>query len=464
MLVRYTVKHFLHCALMVSFITAFEVASGAIRSPRSKFPVSNAFETYGVLGSFILYLLRFSSFLALPHVLLNFAGLVFYDTFPGKVRVKQTSKRAPFICVRIVTRGDYPQLVKNNVRWNLSKCIRAGWENFMIEVVTEVPMVLPNDRRIYQTVVPSWYQTSTGALFKSRALQYCLEDYVNVLSSNDYIVHLDEETLLSENAAKGIMNFVIDGSHHFGQGLITYAKPKVVNWITTLADSFRVAEDMGKLRAQFYLFGKPLLSWKGSYVVTQFSAERHVSYDNGLEGSIAEDSYFAMKAMKEGYTFTFIEGEMFEQSPFTLSDLIQQRKRWLQGLLPVVHSKRLPWRAKIFLAISCYAWITAPLSTSNFVLAALYPIPCPIVIDILVAFMGSFSIYMYIFGVIKSFSLRRLGVIPYLLCIFGAVATIPINIIVENIAVIWGIFGKKNQFYVVKKQIKPQNHRRSFSV
>ncbi|PSN37675.1 Beta-1 [Blattella germanica] len=97
------------------------------------------------------------------------------------------------------------------------------------------------------------------------------EDGVNILADTDWIVHLDEETLLTENSVRGILNFVLDGKHHFGQGLITYANEDVVNWVTTLADSFRVADDMGKLRLQFSMFHKPLFSWKGSYVVTQVS-------------------------------------------------------------------------------------------------------------------------------------------------------------------------------------------------
>lgn len=53
------------------------------------------------------------------------------------------------------------------------------------------------------------------------------------------------------------------------QGLITYANENIQNWFTTLADSFRVSDDMGKLRFQFKVFHKPLFGWKGSYVVTQ---------------------------------------------------------------------------------------------------------------------------------------------------------------------------------------------------
>lgn len=65
------------------------------------------------------------------------------------------------------------------------------------------------------------------------------------------------------------------------------------------------------------------------------------------------------------------------------------------------------------------------------------------------------NIYMYIFGVIKSFSLHRMGPARLIIFIIGALATIPFNIIIENIAVIWGLFGNKYHFYVVNKEVKP---------
>ena len=47
----------------------------------------------------------------------------------------------------------------------------------------------------------------------------------------------------------------------------------------------------------FKVFHKPIFGFKGSYVVTRLGAERRVSFDNGEEGSIAEDCFFAMLAM-----------------------------------------------------------------------------------------------------------------------------------------------------------------------
>lgn len=264
-----TTKHLLHCALLFFVIIGFAIFSGGIKINEDSFTTIDPWTEYGDLATIALYLLRFLTFLTLPQVIFNFCGLVFYNAFPEKVVLKGSPLLAPFICIRVVTRGDFPNLVKSNVLRNMNTCLDTGLENFIVEVVTDRPINLAKHPRISETLVPNDYKTKSGALFKSRALQYSLEANVNALNSTDWIVHLDEETLLTENCVRGIINFVLDGKHQFGQGLITYANENVVNWLTTLADSFRVSDDMGKLRLQFKLFHKPLFSWKGSYVVTQ---------------------------------------------------------------------------------------------------------------------------------------------------------------------------------------------------
>ena len=50
---------------------------------------------------------------------------------------------------------------------------------------------------------------------------------MNVLGDDDWIIHLDEETLLIDASVRGIMNFITEGKHSFGQGLITYASNPV---------------------------------------------------------------------------------------------------------------------------------------------------------------------------------------------------------------------------------------------
>ena len=64
-------------------------------------------------------------------------------------------------------------------------------------------------------------QSKSGALNKARALQFCLEEDKNILKDDDWIVHLDEETLLTKGAVRGILNFINNGKHSFGQGRFT---------------------------------------------------------------------------------------------------------------------------------------------------------------------------------------------------------------------------------------------------
>ncbi len=87
----------------------------------------------------------------------------------------------------------------------------------------------------------------------------------------------------------------------------------------------------------------------------QVGAERHVSFDHGPDGSVAEDMYFALVGAGLGYSFGFVHGDMWEKSPFTASDYLQQRKRWLQGLLLVVHSRRIQLRSGSWFSFLCVA-------------------------------------------------------------------------------------------------------------
>lgn len=151
------------------------------------------------------------------------------------------------------------------------------------------------------------------------------------------------------------------------------------------------------------------------------------------------------------YTFSFIDGEMWEKSPFTLWDFIQQRKRWVQGISLVVHAPEIPWRYKFWLAMSLYAWMTMPLSLSNVVLGIVFPIQIPLWLNILCSFVASVNIYMYIFGSIKSLSLYRLGFWRFAFCLIGTVLVIVVSMVLENIAVLLGVFCSKKKFYIVKK-------------
>ncbi|KPM08486.1 beta-1,4-mannosyltransferase egh-like protein [Sarcoptes scabiei] len=448
-------KHLFHCLSLFLVIIFFEFQSGSLKfwyddDDDGTTGTFNAFDRYGTWRALILYFLRILSLLPLPQILFNFFGLLLFDAFRESRRIDKPPKTMPFLCFRSVTRGDFPELVNHNILRNLDLCLDVNLENFIIEVVTDKYFDIPKHPKIRLIVVPKNYQTRSGALFKARALQYCID--VNDLNDDDWIVHLDEETLLTPQSLSGIIEFVCDGRYQFGQGMITYSNGEIVNWLTTLSDMFRVAEDMGKLRFQFYFFHKPIFSWKGSYVVSKVKAETIVGFDFGPDGSIAEDCYFSMIAYVKGYDFNFINGEMWEKSPFTLMDFLRQRKRWLQGIYLVVHSRNIPLKVKFWLGVSLYAWITTPLVLTNLIFFKLFPLPANDLINFFSTFVAAIGFYLYIFGVFKSFSINKIGFPRYILILIASLLTMPLKAIIESIAVIWGMATDKHQFFVVEKQ------------
>ncbi|KHN87155.1 Beta-1,4-mannosyltransferase bre-3 [Toxocara canis] len=149
---------------------------------------------------------------------------------------------------------------------------------------------------------------------------------------------------------------------------------------------------------------------------------------------------------------------MHEKSPFTFWDFLQQRKRCVGGIYLTVHAKQIPTRNKILLGLSFYAWATMPLTSLQVFLFHLFPLPPCFMFDFLVGFVAAVNLYMYIYGVIKSFS-NKYRHSPMRLCLYmvGAVLTIPFNVWIENIAVLWGMLSDKNGFYVVKKDVQLLN-------
>lgn len=100
-----------------------------------------------ILVMIISTLISFNLFL---QALFNLLGLICFNAFPERSKLKGSPLLAPFLCLRVVTRGDYPDLVRQNVNRNLTTCLRVGLEKFMIEVVTDKTIDLPENQRIRQ--------------------------------------------------------------------------------------------------------------------------------------------------------------------------------------------------------------------------------------------------------------------------------------------------------------------------
>ncbi|KAK3099639.1 hypothetical protein FSP39_007358 [Pinctada imbricata] len=411
-------------------------------------------EHYGKYPTIIMYIMRLLTLIPLPISIANFLGIVLYDTHPSKPKLKSPTLFGPFVCFRVVTRGTMPELVRKNVYRNIETCAKIGLDNYIFEVVTDSAINMPKTGRIREVVVPAKYRSSKGTMYKARALQYCLEDGINLLTDNDWIVHLDEETILTESSIIGILNFIHDGTAQLGQGVITYANEEIVSWITTIADLVRVGIDFGQLRFALSYLHAPFFSWKGSFVVTNAGAERAITFDFGPEGSIAEDCFFGLTAWKHGYKFNFIQGEMWEKSTFSPADYIQQRKRWVQGIIMTFLSRTLPCKQKLGISVMILGWVSMPITVPNIVLVPLYPLPMPRSVNLLMGFMGGVMCFLFVFGAIKSFNYRRTGIVKFLLLCFAPVVLLPVCIVMETCGIISALCARKSAgFHIVKKEL-----------
>lgn len=451
------ILHSLTVGLLIVIIIIFLILAGGIGPNRlAGFdPVVH----YGLTSTVVLYILRFLTLIPIPQAIFNFLGIVMFNTHPQKPKLKTSTLFGPFICFRVVTRGTFAELVKKNVQRNIEVCSRIGLDNYIVEVVTDNAVNLPKSPRLREIIVPNQYVTPHQTRYKARALNYCLEPGVNMLTDNDWIVHLDEETLLTESSVIGIINFINEGQYNLGQGVITYANEEIVSWVTTLADLVRVGMDFGMIRFCLKYLHKPVFSWKGSFIVANAGVERQITFDFGMEGSVAEDCFFGLTAWKEGHKFGFVEGEMWEKSTFSILDYIYQRKRWVQGIYNVFFSGQIPFKYKYGISLMLLSWFFMPFTVTNIVLVPLFPLPMWRFVNILCGFMGAVMLFLYIFGAVMSFSPRRVGWAKYAFLCVVPIVILPVAMVMETIGVVLALKScKTNTFHIVDKQttVTPQ--------
>jgi hypothetical protein len=201
---------------------------------------------------------------------------------------------------RIVTRGNNPNLVSDNVSEAtrvllLSKLPPCMW---VVEVVTdtqclslseETKVLLANN--IQEVVVPTDYKPPKGALFKARALLYAVARG-STARRHDWIIHLDEETRFNVDTVSHALHHCwqqhercMSGAQKYGnigQGVIKYNTEHIENYLTTLADTIRVGDDYGKFALQYRMMQEPLIGMHGSFVICQNAVEDDVSSINSL--------------------------------------------------------------------------------------------------------------------------------------------------------------------------------------
>ncbi|XP_060567412.1 beta-1,4-mannosyltransferase egh-like [Ruditapes philippinarum] len=417
----------------------------------------DAIDKYGKFLTIILYGLTLPVYLNVPALACNLIGLILYNPFKTVKRNVQINTDTPFICFRVVTRGLFPKLVAEVTEKNLATCRNVGITNFKFEIVTDTTLGIQQSHNVRELVVPQDYHTPNGTLFKARALHYSLDRNVNILSPDDWIVHLDEETLLSESVLYGIINFVSEQKSDIGQGVITYGESGIENWLTTLLDGMRVAIDYGLFRLGLQFFHRPLFGFKGSFIVVKMKIEDGIGFDFGPKESIAEDLRFALAAWDSGYKFDFVEGAMKEKSTFSLSDYVKQRKRWFIGHFQIVWGNTLPLYCKSFVMLMNISNMVLWTSVLNSILSFLCPVPLKKWQLFLFLLLTFHLFLLLLFGNFKSLCARKYSLLTRILVSFLSQGLVPVLGVAEAYSTMKGFLHRnKLTFDIVQKETSHQ--------
>ncbi|TAL14330.1 hypothetical protein EPN95_03420 [Patescibacteria group bacterium] len=359
------------------------------------------------------------------------------------------------VSLRIVSRGTNVEALTDTVRRCQKEMTNIPLFPYIIEVVTDtkrLKLAVPNDDIRY-IVVPKKYRTKNESLYKARALHYAVVH--SPLPDNAWVVHLDEETQLTQSGVKGICAMIQEeensGQLRIGQGAILYHRKWREHPFMTLADNVRTGDDFARFHFQHKL-GRTVFGLHGSYIVVRNDIEKSIGFDFGYHGSITEDAFWALIAMQNGHRSRWIDGYLEEQSTQSVGDFIKQRRRWFQGLAKVaIHAPvKLRWRLSI--GINTMLWALAPFA-SLYTLAHFFYGASP---SFLIHFLANFSFasfaVLYLIGLKANLDeygtthkVKRIG--WYAL----QIALLPVFNLMEGMGVLAAIFRPVAGFHVVKK-------------
>ena len=338
------------------------------------------------------------------------------------------------LILRIVTRGTNDKAVLRTV----DACRRViEHKNACIQVVSDVRIKnCPN-----LVVVPKAFKPKNGAKWKARALEYAR----NRQEDHDWVLHLDEESVPTEECIDGCFRFM---RKHFrkpaiGQGEIVYNGNGYAPWkATCAADALRTGDDLLRFKWQYKALHAPIFGSHGSFLLVPGEVEREIGWDVGASGSVTEDAAFALTAWSRGISFDWVDGIMVEQSPYTFVDFVKQRRRWFNGLWIVATCPDFELRYRIVLWVFMAYWTLSPyilLACVDLWLARL-----PITGWLLGFLRVSFAYYVAVYGIGGWRNGKWLG-------LFTALISMPRSFLYEACAIVFAIVKPVKTFEVVDK-------------
>ena len=223
-------------------------------------------------------------------------------------------------------------------------------------------------------VVPPTYRTAKDTRFKARALQYATEVRAKrgLADETAWVYHQDEETTVGEDTVLGIQEFVLTAKENVvcGSGIILHP----LDWtgratqFQDLTHSFMDFQVLYTMRHR-----RNLTPWfHGSHILTRADSEAAISWDMGTP-SFCEDLLMAhfLREKYGGRGFEILKGFGYENAPFTVPDLLKQRKRWFRSHVYCILKRRdTSLGRKALTVYGTVAWMAALPSVIAMFLAA----------------------------------------------------------------------------------------------
>jgi beta-1,4-mannosyltransferase len=323
-------------------------------------------------------------------------------------------------------------------------CKEVGYDNYEIYVISEVNESFNGAITI---TVPQNYSTFNHAKYKARALHYAVEqrEKNGENSSEIWIYHLDDESMITKQGLLSVLDHIDNNREPIAEGLITYPNrmnfgSKLVKYLDAVRPTFCYT-----CCAMLKSKGKP--DWlHGSNLLLRADIEKSIGWD--FANSCAEDSLFGYIAYKKyGGIFGWHGGILEEQSPFTFSDFIKQRQRWIKG--NIENLSRLGMWEKVKGTYRMASWFLGAISSFTLLPSLLIKQSYPWFLAPLFVLNSIILFGIYQIGLGMNFSkVSKKQRIYEHIKIF---VVTPILWFLEAIPMVLYFFKRATKFYVIKK-------------
>ncbi|KND04364.1 uncharacterized protein SPPG_00093 [Spizellomyces punctatus DAOM BR117] len=375
--------------------------------------------------------------LPLPYTAICFAGLILpiHNARPPPKDV--APRRVDNLYILTVTKGDNKEAVMR--AWNAHKHLEKLDPCIRVHVLTDEPNHFDN---INCYTCPKSFSTARSK-YKARALEW----YRTTMryTEHDWVLHLDEESVIDDESVQRCLNFIrYEKDYSWGQGIILYNQYKFWrNPFFTVADGLRVGDDLARFHLQYTYLRRPVFGAHGSFLLTNGAVENAVTWDLG---SLTEDFQFAVSAWKLGFKCGNISGIVREQSPLDLIGFLKQRRRWFVGI------RRLPsFLPKVLALFWALGLVSLYCTIASIVLGFYVPTDTPRWFGILKDFSFIVFIYLYVLGMFVQNVDKGYNPILVIIGIPVTVAFQFVAVIMEAVAVMYGIIFPPADFDVIKK-------------